>query len=609
MSNSLKQSKVLLEGWRKFYLKEAEEPTAKSGNVARIFDFDGTLYLNSQTPISKLASNPFWALFVNAEKRQELLDLCVEEVKKHTNEELFSKFNSSSDIIISLINSSGFDKSPLYYILSMVVKDDAEFINFSKTFMNLNFGTLPASAAVPASRRPVDYDYEDFPEEEDVEPTQSVSGKTITGEEKQALLTKWVEAGLNKSAIKMITPEQKKILFSDPLVKQLINKLKEVYSFSIKKVSFENIKTLKKQIISKGLDISPDKIKIADNIAKSKTGTTSGMLKGTAGKFTYAKEFAEKNKNKQIEVYDNGITSMSQIKYGIENAGNNIEEDRAFSADLEQDEKEQADAAQATNKETAIAALDVRFKKIKDILQKTSNVNFFLVKNGQVKSYNNGPFSRGKDEPSLNPLKTGFEKSLKYERQKDDIVAYIKKKFLGIEKAVSAEYLNIPSKAVFQYLLGHRMPLVASVMKYELGIKKLPDLGEVENVREIMVSADTERAFATLKELAKQSVAMYEQTDAIMKAIETAKQTAVKQEPQTGKQTKKTKTTSQAPIEQPEPAAVDVDSDAEESELPYDEELTDDEKRRLDKELRETILKELKPMLAQLSKIANIKRK
>ena len=56
MSNSMKQSKLLLEGWRKFYLKEAEETKAEGGEVVRIFDFDGTLrFPPEQFPLLKNA--------------------------------------------------------------------------------------------------------------------------------------------------------------------------------------------------------------------------------------------------------------------------------------------------------------------------------------------------------------------------------------------------------------------------------------------------------------------------------------------------------------------------------------------------------------------------
>ena len=126
MSNSIKQSKLLLEGWRKFLVKEAEQPTVEGGgNVVRVFDFDGTLVTpKTQTKYSHLLGNLFYVPFLNSAKYDEVMNDLKEVAKNSANHntEIESLMNPSRDYIVTAMSSIGVDKPITKYLLFQLKK-------------------------------------------------------------------------------------------------------------------------------------------------------------------------------------------------------------------------------------------------------------------------------------------------------------------------------------------------------------------------------------------------------------------------------------------------------------------------------------------------------
>ena len=75
MANSIRETKILLEGFRRFAIKEAEE--GGGSNIVNIFDFDGTIFTLSDPDKARAMKNPWWL----AHLPEEVLENSISETE------------------------------------------------------------------------------------------------------------------------------------------------------------------------------------------------------------------------------------------------------------------------------------------------------------------------------------------------------------------------------------------------------------------------------------------------------------------------------------------------------------------------------------------------
>jgi hypothetical protein len=138
MSNSLKESKVLLEGWRKFLVKEAEEPKPEGGNVVRIFDFDGTLRLAPKE--FPLLDNPFFMTNITPYAKSLITKNETIQQSLRKNEELKDLIRPT-DYVISSVASSGLPKGKQYFY-ELVKKGDAPVKDFFEKYLQVDISKI-----------------------------------------------------------------------------------------------------------------------------------------------------------------------------------------------------------------------------------------------------------------------------------------------------------------------------------------------------------------------------------------------------------------------------------------------------------------------------------
>lgn len=597
MSNSLKQSKVLLEGWRKFYLKEAEEPTA-GGNVVRIFDFDGTLVSpRTTTKYSQLLNNLFYVPFLNSAKYDEVMNELKQVVKEPSNHntEIEKLMNPSKDYIVTAMSSIGIDKPITKYLLYQLSKNDPLFMDFAKRVAGVE---IESAYVQPV---PSGGDEDEYTPEDDIE---TPSEMAISQEEINALrsvIASDPEIATVKDAYRINTTPQ--------VVRRIITKLGKGFDVG-KRVSMKDLEEVKKEIVAAAYpNISKDRIKVSLNIAMlPEDPEQSGIVKGSSGKFKPAKEIAAANPGAKFEVYDNNVTSMSQVRMGLQGK---TKEQAELEVEKESDEK--------FDDKSPLSVLENKIILIKNTLSAAQNTDFKLVQGSKVIDYNNGPFTLGKKAPSTDPKTVGYGGGYRSLRKLASI--YIRKRFLPTTESgkgrTSSEIIQLFKKFRTYCDENGYKDLMDCITYQGPGYAMIYKFFEPETI-------GVEPSFELNKTVAQQLVKLYENAESVAESFKGQAKEEVPQKPEVVEPTEKSKTATKPAVEKPKttptPATIQEPSvkQLKQMNLSKEEwdEMTAEEKEEAmssihsgDEALYETILKELKPMLAQLSKIANTKRK
>lgn len=593
MSNSRKESKLLLEGWRKFLVKEAEEPAKEGGNTIRIFDFDGTLVTpRTPTKYSKLLGNLFYVPFLNSAKYKEVMNelKAVAKDPANHNTEIEKLMNPSKDYIVTAMSSIGIDKPITQYLLFQLAKNDQMFLDFARTVAGVNIET--------AYKGPVGPD-EDVPEQEEV------SGDTISQEEigelKKALMNAQPPIADVKDSYRMD--------ISSPAVKKIISKLKTGFDVG-KKVSMEDLEEVKKDIVAAAYPkMSKDRIKVSLNIAMlPEDPEQSGIVKGSSGKFKPAKEIAAAHPGAKFEVYDNNVTSMSQVRMGL--MGKTSDQAKV---EAEKESEEKIDDA------TPLSALENKIALIKNSLQGTSNTDFKLVRGNQLVDYNNGPFTLGKKDPSNDPKMVGIGGGYRSLRKLASV--YIRKAFLPTTESgkgrTSAQVIQA-FKAFKTYCDNNGYKDLMDAITFQ-GAGYAPIYKFFEPATQ-----GVQPTFELNRKVAEQLVKLYDNAEAVKKTYSATISAAA---PEAEKPVEPSAEPAAAPEAEPEqkakkaarPAAITGEEGADEGEIEtaaFEDddlawnEMSDSAKKKYRIEyrkkkaaLRETVLKELKPLLKKISKL------
>jgi hypothetical protein len=602
MSKSLKETKLLLEGWRKFYLKEAEEPaTEGGGKVVRIFDFDGTLVTpRVPTKYSYLLSNLFYVPFLNSDKYDEVVNDLKEAVKKpeNHNKEIEKLMNPSTDYIITAMSSIGLDKRITSYLLYQLSKQEGLFLGFARRVAGIQ---IESAYKKPEMLAP-DADQEDMPEEE----PEQLSPDAITQQEIQEL-RKVIESDPEIKDVK----DSYRINTDSRIVRKIITKLGKGFDIG-KRVSMKDLTNLKKEIVSAAYPNLPaDQIKVSLNIAMlPEDPELSGIVKGSSGKFKPAKEVAIENPEAKFEVYDNKVNSMSQVRMGL------------YGKTKDQAEQEEAaESSENIDENTPIATLENKISLVNKGLSIGQNVDFKYIKGNQIVDYNNGPFSLGKKDPSEKPGLVGFGGGYRSLRRLASV--YIKKEFLTLEgtsgKGRTSEKVIQLFKKFKDYCdnNGYKdlMDCITFSGKDNQGVPyaTLYKFFEPQTL-------DVQPTFELNKIVAQQLVKLYENKEDIKNKLGASEIVPAEATPEQTKLAAKTATEEPKTKKDSRQSVISGEEGADEGEIgtaAFEDddlswnEMSDSAKkkyrieyRKKKQALRETVLKELKPMLAKLATVS-----
>lgn len=263
MANSIKQTKVLFEGFRRFVIKEAEaEKTPESGEIVRIFDFDNTLFSFKEAVEEAVGSTNFYLpylkdeVFIRVTKKIAANSVPIASLLGILKQD--EKNNFKNTYIVSLVGSGGYNK-PKQYFIDLLLKKDKALTAFLNRILRVDESNLQQISDNIDESKADEYvtKYLNFAEDE--EPSN---------EKREALKTQIIASILKDKG----------------------------------KVS----------------NFPSDHIKVRTKIAESTTGATAGIIKGTASKMPAAEQIAAEHPNASgFEVYDNSTTNLAKLKDGI----------------------------------------------------------------------------------------------------------------------------------------------------------------------------------------------------------------------------------------------------------------------------------------------------
>ena len=505
MSNSLKESKVLLEGWRKFLVKEAEEAKPEGGNVVRIFDFDGTLRLAPKD--FPLLDNPFYMTNITPYAKSLITKNEIIQQGMKINKELKGLLRPT-DYIISSVGSSGLPKGKKYFF-QLLIKGDTLLEEFFKKYLQIDPSTI---------KEPKDLEKYFL-----LAPTEQQEEMPVTMERSEEI--------------------QKK---------QIKDFLKKQY----------------------GVTLPEDHILVGTNVAK--TDSEGKPIKGTSGKVIPAEEVYKsiEDKNSKFELYDNSSVSLAQVRKGL------------LSAKLGEEETPDAEEVQ-TDEKMSVADAISKIKSLTKSLQAEKSLglkSFMVASDGSVAPYTK-PYSLSKGGPG--------EKSAErtYQTLKNLLmsIAYSNGVIVPNVGTPPKEPTTARAKAVHEFLKSKGMSVSADTLKRFAG--KRASLDEVPDVGTLTMSAETNNKF--IEELGNIVQSRAELISVANKAAPVSQKQSAAVDPSKPKPTGQPE--DEPELEPPGPEEEEYDPDYE-GDRDYDESL------------RETILKELKPLLKQLNGVLSNKR-
>lgn len=126
--SSRKDTKVLIEGWRR-YLTEAEN------KVIRIIDFDGTIF---KPPADfAMIKNPFFMGALNDEGFEKVYLHVIEGMlEKNAINPEYANLNKKTDYVVSAVKSFGGGK-PVDYWHTLLQKNDEKLVHFMKHYLKV----------------------------------------------------------------------------------------------------------------------------------------------------------------------------------------------------------------------------------------------------------------------------------------------------------------------------------------------------------------------------------------------------------------------------------------------------------------------------------------
>jgi hypothetical protein len=298
MANSIKETKVLFEGFRRFAIKEAE---TSGGEVIKIYDFDGTLFKPTDAFEEVAGPANFYLPYFN---EAVLARVNAKAVANSKPMPIFASIKKESEggfdniYISSLVGSGGFNK-PKSYFVDLLVNGDEKF----KAILTKIFGMKGATLAKVSGDAEAELEVDDE-----------------TGE---AFYTK---GPVDRKAAEKIV--EKYLIFDKGEAPEPDNERRE----NIKKAAIKAV------LAKNGVSQFPeDHIYVSSNVAESTSGTTGEIVAGSSGKYKAAKEIAAKHPNAAgFEVYDNSSINLVSIKDGIvaqrKPAGENQKQERSSPA-------------------------------------------------------------------------------------------------------------------------------------------------------------------------------------------------------------------------------------------------------------------------------------
>jgi hypothetical protein len=340
-----------------------------------------------------------------------------------------------------------------------------------------------------------------------------------------------------------------------------------------------------------------DHILIGTNVAK--TDSEGKAIKGTSGKVIPAEEVYKslKNKNAKIELYDNSSVSLAQVRKGLL-AAKAGEEEAPEAEEIETDEK--------MSVQDAISKVKALYKSLQ--AEKSLGLKSFMVgADGSVSPYTK-PYSLSK--------KGVGEKSAErtYQSLKNLLMSLV------YSNGVIVPNVGTPpkgpttarAKAVHRFLIDSGMSVSADTLKRYAG--KRASLDDVADAGAITISAETNNKFVEeLGDIVKKRSEIMKVADSSVAMVPAEKQEEVPAEQPKAVKPKARRAREEEPQESEEEIRQSEEEQAirdwaiEDKDLAWDE-MSERQKEKYRAEyrkskgaLRETILKELKPLLKQLN--------
>lgn len=327
MANSIKQTKVLFEGFRRFAIREAEaEKPAEGGEIVRIFDFDGTLF----EPQDEFFKNPLWRALLKSADYKKLMAIG----KQSTNPEVLSKLKETESdgkkiksYVVSLVGSTGFPISA-YKLIDLALKNDQGLNQFIQRIdKESEFEKAKNTVEATGSQDPLRAFFKKYTRLKDIildkstEEIQALRKKINFYDEYKIAKNKEEQSAIKqKYGVKQYQPS-----FDLENAKKTLQEFEEATSNkeSVDSLDNERLVAIQKQLIEEFLkkhSANVVRVDVKSSLAE-RTSEEQGyeLIKGTSGKRPLVQKIASENKDAYFEIYDNLQQSLNDMMVGVTN--------------------------------------------------------------------------------------------------------------------------------------------------------------------------------------------------------------------------------------------------------------------------------------------------
>jgi hypothetical protein len=335
MANSIRETKILLEGFRRFAIKEAEKP-AEGVEIVRVFDFDGTLF----EPQDELFKNPLWRSLLKSADYKKIMAIG----KQSANEEVLTKLKETNfggkpvkSYVVSLVGSTGFPITG-HKLADLALKNDVGLTSFvDKIDKTAEFKKAKEQAVSQKSEDPLRSFFKKYTRLKDIILDKSVTEiealkkKISFYEEYPVDGTKQEQAAVKqKYGVKQYQPS-----FDLKNAKAVVQEFEESTSNkeSVDSLDNERLVAIQKQLIEeflKAKSASVVRVDVKSSLAE-RTSEEQGyeLVKGTSGKRPLVQKIASENKGASFEIYDNLPQSLNDMVVGVTNVIAPSEEEKS----------------------------------------------------------------------------------------------------------------------------------------------------------------------------------------------------------------------------------------------------------------------------------------
>lgn len=425
-----KQIKSVLTEWKSF-LKEANE--GASENIVFVYDFDGTLVNVDADPVFKQAA-AYYVPFLRKYAYAKFLELVKEKaVALPLLDQIKNQTDYSNTYIVSQINSSGFTADKEDSFVQFLLSKDSKMTAFLSTIVGIDAGT------------------EDKDKSEKSDESLYIKATHDETSEEAA------------NAARTLIRKYFRFHLSSAEAKSDDDSIDVAYMQDRKKNMIRSI------LKNNGINFPINHIVMCSNLAQSSTGTTSGIKKGSSGKFQPGVLIGSKHKDALFKIFDNQSAGLAQFKKGLLSG---ISANNPLVNQIDVLNQELASAVQEKDKAKE-KDIQSKLKIANDELNQSVNAETYAVeKDGSVKQLY---------APSLKKDTGGQTVELDFNRQWQQIRNYVYQQLLQGSKITTLGNMKYIDQIVSN--VSNPKPELATVIDSlvknptsNMKIKKLSDL-------------------------------------------------------------------------------------------------------------------------------------